>query len=730
MDVGRKYFYDIEIAPDLFTVTFLPDINRKFIRAYERLSISNDYAARDILIKGMRITKFVIRRGKADDLQILYEFLSRYKILIGYNSTNYDGYILDYIYANYHLYKNGYNKNTNAHITQDLYFLSQDVIDYGAGFYNIMNTKYLSKHYKRPFKNLDIQKILYLDKKFVGLKQVAIMLNWYRIQDLPYKYDQLVVKDNNIKIEDDEVINKILDYNLNDVLITALLWYTSEEEILLREQVSDLYETDVTNQSRSGMANKLFAKFYMDNSGLSYRELSSMRTIRRYVKFGDIIDPKIEFNSFELQNILREFKATNFEVTSKLSKKFAFRGKAYTIATGGLHSIDKPNIYISTPNKIYRDCDVTSFYPSIMINRGVCPKHLNLETFIGILRMLMNKRVHAKAVAKQIKKVLHKQITEAEIVILRQSLLKYNTEAEALKIVINAIYGKTGDMNSPLCDLKSMYTTTINGQLYLLKLIEMITDLGLNIVSANTDGIITEVTKDKEQEYYRVCKEWEEMFNFNLEYTDYHKYICYAVNDYIAIKQEFVESKSERDDVKRKGMFLTELQIDKGYFAPAISKAVGDYFIYGTPIEQSLYANKNIYDFCISKKSNDSFYNSFQYIDTETKKLVEEIVQKNIRFYITEANDGTIVKKYKNPKPNKKGTVIKQISIIAKQNLKIFNDYYPDEMENYKINYKFYNNECLKIVEPIKFNSNTLFSQLDAIVETSPVGEMEDDFNE
>ena len=112
------------------------------------------------------------------------------------------------------------------------------------------------------------------------------------------------------------------------------------------------------------------------------------------------------------------------------------------------------------------------------------------------------------------------------------------------------------------------------------------------------------------------------------------------------------------------------------------------------------------------------------------KKLVEEIVQKNIRFYITEANDGTIVKKYKNPKPNKKGTVIKQISIIAKQNLKIFNDYYPDEMENYKINYKFYNNECLKIVEPIKFNSNTLFSQLDAIVETSPVGEMEDDFNE
>ena len=134
---------------------------------------------------------------------------------------------------------------------------------------------------------------------------------------------------------------------------------------------------------------------------------------------------------------------------------------------------------------------------------------------------------------------------------------------EALKIVVNAIFGKLGDENGPLLDLKALYATTINGQLYLLKLIEMLSIKGFQNVSANTDGIITEIPIERYDEFVSICKEWEALFNFQLEFTKYHKYVCYAVNDYIAIKDSYVDTLNE-DDIKKKGLFLTDIAVDKG----------------------------------------------------------------------------------------------------------------------------------------------------------------------
>lgn len=713
------YFYDVEVAPNLFTATFIKHTNSKLIRAYETVSIKLKRFPTDEkylklkqeIIKLLNPIIFVIRLDHIDDFELLYDFLSRHKILVGFNSTKYDRYIVDYIYFSYNKCKTGYFSKTKLHIVTGIYNLSCDVIGFGEGFYNIFRSKYVDYNYKSPFTSWDIQKILRLDQMFISLKQVSIALKWYRVQDLPYAPHDHIQYEKTTSIKDSNVIQEIVDYNTNDVLITALLFYSKQDEIDLRLNVGQLYETDVENESRSGMANKLFAKFYCDATGITKKELRSLRTFRKKIDFNDIIDTKINYDTPYMQDLLKGLRETVYYNGDKFAKTVILNNKKFKLAKGGLHSVDHPKIYTSTDKIIYVDADVTSFYPQIIINNRIYPAHLICDAFIAILEMILNKRVKAKTITKQIKNLLHTELSEDKVEILKRELPKYDTQMEALKIVVNAIFGKMGDENGPLLDLKALYATTINGQLYLLKLIEMLSIAKFQNVSANTDGIITEIPIARYDEFISICKEWEALFNFKLEFTKYHKYICYAVNDYIAIKEEYVTSQKD-DDIKKKGLFLTDIAVDKGYFAPVISKALCDHYTRNIPIETSLYENKDIYDFCISKKSNESFNNMLVSIDTDSKEYVENIIQKNVRFYISDKTNSNLVKRYKNPKPNKKGVIVKQVSIISKQNIEIFNDYFEvDNFSDYGINYKFYYNECCKITDAINFGTYDLFSQ-------------------
>lgn len=720
MDLNAAlYFYDLEVAPNLFTATFIKLGNPKLIRAYENVGIKliknpNDLALLNLkkeLLKLLHTTVFIIRKDRIDDLELLYDFISRHKILVGFNSTKYDKYLLDYIYFSFNKCKTGYFTKSNLHIVTAIYNLSCELIGFGEGFYYIFRTKYVDKNYHSPFTNWDIQRILRLDQMFISLKQVSIALKWYRVQDLPYKPHDVIEYNYNNSAHHDPVIANIVDYNLNDVLITALLFYTKQDEVDLRLSVTKLYETNVENESRSSMASKLFAKFYCDATGINKRDLAKLRTNRSKVLFSDLIDPRIIYETPYMQDVLSRLKNRVVREGDKFSEIVKLHNSHFKLAKGGLHSVDRPKVYTSSSKIYYEDCDVTSFYPMIIINGNICPAHLVISAFIAILKMLVDKRVTAKHITKQIQKLLHTDISEEKVNILRRELPNYLTQMEALKIVVNAIFGKLGDANGPLYDLQALYSTTINGQLYLLKLIEMLAVKGFQNISANTDGIITAIPAERYDEYRAICKEWELMLDFQLEFTRYHKYVCYAVNDYIAIKQEYVEDPNA-DYIKKKGLFLTDIAVDKGYFAPIISKALCDYYVSGTPIQTTLSESTDIYDFCISKKSNESFNNMLVSIDPVSRTYVEEIIQKNVRFYISSETNGNLVKRYKNPKPNKKGVVVKQVSIISKRNIKIFNNYFEvDTFEDYGINYQFYYNECCKITDAINFGTFDLFTE-------------------
>ena len=80
----------------------------------------------------------------------------------------------------------------------------------------------------------------------------------------------------------------------------------------------------------------------------------------------------------------------------------------------------------------------------------------------------------------------------------------------------------------------------------------------------------------------------------------------FAINDYIAIKQGYSQSKNKKL-IKKKGMFLDEVTIGKGMDSLIIPKAIINYFADKVPIEETIRNCRNIHDFITYQKVSKDF---------------------------------------------------------------------------------------------------------------------------
>ena len=312
--------------------------------------------AKSTLFSQMISKSFIIYKdseSKDNDVCQLGElimFFTNHKVLMGYNSFNYDGLITDFIMncgRNYNQFT-GYNTN-NIHITEDLKKASDEIINVSRNKLYRYEYQWLGKKYKRLFEDYDIQKILYLDKTFVGLKSVAINLKWHRIQELPLPIDSIITK---------EQVYDIFDYNVNDVLITHKLTMEQSEEITLREEVSERYDINILNQSRSSIGKRLMSKYYELESGIQYKDFKDLRTYRGKMKLNTIISNSIRFITPELKSFLKQLLNEVVTPEDSFNKKLEFRGTYYTFAKGGIHSIDDSRIYDNSEGYHIFDADV------------------------------------------------------------------------------------------------------------------------------------------------------------------------------------------------------------------------------------------------------------------------------------------------------------------------------------------------------------------------------------
>ena len=97
--------------------------------------------------------------------------------------------------------------------------------------------------------------------------------------------------------------------------------------------------------------------------------------------------------------------------------------------------------------------------------------------------------------------------------------------AEVLKIVINSLYGKLGDENSEICDRLAVLKVTINGQLLIMMLCEELELNGIEVVSANTDGIVVKLYKKDKEKFDKIAEDWKEITKFGADSEEYRCYI-------------------------------------------------------------------------------------------------------------------------------------------------------------------------------------------------------------
>lgn len=308
----------------------------------------------------------------------------------------------------------------------------------------------------------------------------------------------------------------------------------------------------------------------------------------------------------------------------------------------------------------------SSYYPATILNLGVYPQHLGKEWLEGY------------------RETFHKRLKEKKD--------GNKSVAEALKLSLNGGgYGKTNEAYSWQFDPLVAMSVTLTGQLSLLMLIENLEEEGMHVVSANTDGIVTLVSKKEVNKYYDVCQKWETKTNYQLEYTYYKQIIQTSVNDYLA----------EKDDgtTKKKGDFRHDtIQLWENPSMKIRAIALEEYFIHNKPVAETIKNHKNIYDFCKRFKTSKG-WKAYEY-STNGTDLIKTAQQKNIRYYISKNGN-------KLTKCNIKDG--REISVEASVGVTIFNKFEDKDMKDYNIDYSYYVSETNKLIYSISDGQLKLF---------------------
>lgn len=705
--------YDVEVTRNYFSVVFVDlrsylktfadcvDDKGKAIPIIDKLSVKEIKKRLETIPK----KRFVLYEDDDTDLFSLLYWLQQKADYFGYNNRKYDRLMLGALL----MYYNQFDKPSK--LITFLYETSQRVIR-SSNNDTLWTDNFTSLILRNnvAFRDLDLFQIFRLDYYHKSLKQTSINIKWYNLKeytmppigdlDRYYYHERLPeakgMTDRELNIHyrnvferfiPREYLQEMADYNDNDVYIVAELIRMNQEEVLLRYRISEEYNVDVFSASRSTIADKVIVKLYSKYTGLHPKAFIDTKTIRRKILVSEILSDKIAFSTPELNDILSGIRSLTLRgEKGEFDREFTFMGTSYTIATGGLHSNEIPAVYVEDNEHIIVDRDVASYYPNMIRSLKVCQKHLIPKAWFRIADTIVDERLEHKHLAKD------KSLDDKE----RD---KHATAAACLKIVANAgIFGKMGSEKSFLCDKKAMYQVTINGQLFLLMLIEKLELAGIHVISANTDGIVTIVPRELEQTADDICHWWEKHLGLELEFTYYTKYVTEGVNSYLTIKRGGSSKFKGRMNPK---MFLEDLS--KGYNSPIVAKCVTEYFINGTPVMETLRNAKSILDFCRTQNVNHKYRLEFTYV--VDGKIVTDIVQRNTRFYIS-STGGTLMKVESMGWNEYNEEQVKKSSLCAGQRVSICNTVDDTDISELNVNYLYYYNEAMAIIEPIEQSRN------------------------
>lgn len=429
-----------------------------------------------------------------------------------------------------------------------------------------------------------------------SLKTYAGRMHAPRMQDLPYDPSCYLSR---------AQARVVRFYCINDLDNTILLWQELLPQLKLRVQLSDEYEQDLRSRSDAQIAEHvLTAECEKINGYFAKRPVIKPGTVYKYEPPSFVC-----FASEQLQDVFRNICEADFVISEKGQPKCSYlKGlkirigdSVYQMGVGGLHSTEKAKVHYARDGYMLIDRDVASYYPAIILNNGFFPKHLR-ETFLIVYRSIVERRLKAKGLMKS---------TDLDVAEMNAII------SESLKITINGSFGKLGSKWSALYSPDLLIQVTLTGQLALLMLIEALHNVGINTISANTDGIVMKVHNSQYDELNRIVKAWENHTKFETEETQYSALFSRDVNNYIAIKKYYdkkVKKWSETypelnhkgkpysvaDKVKGKGVF-GETTLKKQPTNEICAKAVSAFLLNGVPVAHTIQSCRTLSDFITVK---------------------------------------------------------------------------------------------------------------------------------
>jgi hypothetical protein len=437
----------------------------------------------------------------------------------------------------------------------------------------------------------------------LSLKKYGARMNMKKLQELPIDPSEAV----------GEKRRPLMRMYLgNDLDTTRSLVLNLREEIEIRNEISAEYGIDVRSKSDAQIAETLI-KFEVER-------VTGQKVEKPVVKtFSFKYEPPafIKFQTPLLQNVLRVITSTRFFVSAEpdppgakkrsygvvrlpqeikeLQIRIGFTD--YKMGIGGLHSKEKRRSYRADEDTIIEDRDVRAYYPRLMLACGYVPAALG-QNFLGVFSKFVNLRDSYKEKAAKLKKAGD-----------MQQSMKYKKRSDSFKIVNNGTFGKTGSPYAVVYSPRLLISTTITGQLSLLMLIEELELNGFTVISANTDGIVTVIPRDRYWLFNAIVFEWECATSFQTEAVRYLGVFSRDVNSYIALVEDvkkpgeiaMIEDKKAGTlvpEVKRKGLFAKAgLQAKHDPTFDICSTAVVEYLTNGADIEDTIRACQDFTQF-------------------------------------------------------------------------------------------------------------------------------------
>lgn len=248
------------------------------------------------------------------------------------------------------------------------------------------------------------------------------------------------------------------------------------------------------------------------------------------------------------------------------------------IAFGGIHHAQPNYSETAYGSRVIRNFDVASLYPSLMVYNGYTSRNIPSSE---IFENIYHKRLQAK-----------------------KSGDKHT--ANTLKLILNTTYGASLAKTNPLYDPLMGRSVCITGQLYILELAMRYLQecSSLRIIQLNTDGLMISLEDFELPTVYELNEQWQQSKHLELEEDKIKKIVQKDVNNYVMV--------FENGKVKTKGSYVTYGMAPAGAFKinndhTIVKKAVIEYFVNGTPVEETINGCNDIHEFQIIAKAGGGY---------------------------------------------------------------------------------------------------------------------------